>query len=90
MYLGAFIESFATLLCRLASRAISELGPRFSTVYDSFIGTSFVVAGGILDKLLNATKCFLLIAISYICSFQLFGRLLQSGSGNIIKMGLSW
>lgn len=90
VYLGAFIEGVATLLCRLASRAIGELGPKFSTIYESFIGTSLVVAGGNLDKIMYAFKCCLLIAISYISSFQLFGRLLQSGIGNIIEMGLSW
>lgn len=45
VYLGAFIEGFATLLCRLASRALAELGPRHTSVLDSFIGTSLVIAG---------------------------------------------
>lgn len=44
-YLGAFIEMIATLLCRLASRALSELGPRHASIIDSFVGTSLVVAG---------------------------------------------
>lgn len=44
-YLGAFIEGFATLLCRLASRTIADLGMRHATFIDSFIGTSLVVAG---------------------------------------------
>ncbi|XP_053961881.1 aquaporin-11 [Anastrepha obliqua] len=43
-YLGAAIEGFATLLCRLASKALSEKEPKFSTIIDSFIGTSLVVA----------------------------------------------
>lgn len=44
-YLGAVIEGVATLLCRLASRALGELGPRHAPIIDSFIGTSLVVAG---------------------------------------------
>ena len=44
-YLGAFIEGFATLCCRLASKVISEKDARFGAFIDSFIGTSLVVAG---------------------------------------------
>lgn len=44
-YLGAFIEGMATLLCRLASRTIADLGIRHATFIDSFVGTSLVVAG---------------------------------------------
>lgn len=47
-YLGAAIECVATLLCRLASRALGELGPRHASIIDSFIGTSLVVAGKFL------------------------------------------
>lgn len=43
-YLGAFIEGIATLLCRIASKTIAELNPKFSSLIDSFIGTSLVVA----------------------------------------------
>ncbi|XP_016957806.1 aquaporin-11 [Drosophila biarmipes] len=43
-YLGAVIEGVATLLCRLASKTISEKEPRFGSYIDSFIGTSLVVA----------------------------------------------
>ena len=44
-YFGAAIECLATLLCRLASKSISELAPKHATIIDSFIGTSLVVAG---------------------------------------------
>lgn len=44
-YLGAAIEGLATLLCRLASKTLSEKGPKFCSIIDSFIGTSLVVAG---------------------------------------------
>lgn len=43
-YLGAFIEGFSVLLCRLASRTIADLGMRHAPFIDSFIGTSLVVA----------------------------------------------
>ncbi|PNF16062.1 hypothetical protein B7P43_G04583 [Cryptotermes secundus] len=41
---GAAIEGTATCLCRIASNALSEFKPRFSTAIDSFISTSLVVA----------------------------------------------
>lgn len=47
-YLGAFIEGLSTLLCRLASRTIADLGVRHSTLIESFLGTSLVVAGNYL------------------------------------------
>jgi aquaporin rerated protein, invertebrate len=42
---GALIEGIATLLCRLASKTLSEKSPKHATILDSFIGTSLVVAG---------------------------------------------
>ncbi|CAH2983938.1 unnamed protein product [Chilo suppressalis] len=41
---GAVVEGVATCLCRLASKALGDLNPRFSTAIDAFIGTSLVVA----------------------------------------------
>lgn len=41
---GVIIEGIATCLCRLASRSLSDINPRFATTIDSFIGTSLVVA----------------------------------------------
>ncbi|GAB0092984.1 Aquaporin [Sergentomyia squamirostris] len=49
-YLGAVIEGIATLLCRLASKSLSELGPKHAPLIDSFIGTSLVVA--VVSKIL--------------------------------------
>ncbi|XP_001360767.2 aquaporin-11 isoform X1 [Drosophila miranda] len=43
-YLGAVIEGVATLLCRLASKTLSDKEPKFASYIDSFIGTSLVVA----------------------------------------------
>lgn len=42
---GAVVEGIATCLCRLASKSLGDLNPRFATAIDSFIGTSLVVAG---------------------------------------------
>lgn len=42
---GALIEGVATFLCRIVSKSIAELEPRFGGVIDAFIGTSLVVAG---------------------------------------------
>ncbi|XP_045775203.1 aquaporin-11 isoform X3 [Maniola jurtina] len=41
---GAIVEGVATCICRLASRSLSDLNPRYATAIDSFIGTSLVVA----------------------------------------------
>lgn len=63
-YLGAFIEGLATLLCRLASRSIADLGLRHATVIDSFIGTSLVVAGK--EKIIYPTLFAPLFIYSFI------------------------
>ncbi|EFX67799.1 aquaporin-11-like [Daphnia pulex] len=41
---GALIEGVATFLCRIVSKLIAEIEPRFGGVLDAFIGTSLVVA----------------------------------------------
>ncbi|KOB79337.1 Aquaporin-12, partial [Operophtera brumata] len=41
---GAVVEGVATCMCRLASKSLGDLNPRFATAIDSFIGTSLVVA----------------------------------------------
>ncbi|XP_073961455.1 aquaporin isoform X2 [Choristoneura fumiferana] len=41
---GAVVEGIATCLCRLASKSLGVLNPRFASAIDSFIGTSLVVA----------------------------------------------
>nr|BAQ25600.1 Lhip1 aquaporin [Belgica antarctica] len=57
---GAFVEGVATLLCRLASKTLSEKNPKFTTALDSFIGTSLVVAafnysGGYFNPVLSTS-----------------------------------
>ncbi|XP_037875962.1 aquaporin-12 isoform X1 [Bombyx mori] len=42
---GAIVEGIATCLCRLVSKSLGDLNPRFATAIDAFIGTSLVVAG---------------------------------------------
>ncbi|XP_063227405.1 aquaporin-11-like [Bacillus rossius redtenbacheri] len=41
---GIIVEGVATCLCRLTSRAICDLEPKFGAAIDSFVGTSLVVA----------------------------------------------
>ncbi|XP_054267794.1 aquaporin-11-like [Macrosteles quadrilineatus] len=60
---GAIIEGIATCLCRLASRAIGEVGPKYAAAYDSFVGTSLVVAafnysGGYFNPVLASALKF--------------------------------
>jgi len=41
---GAVIEGVATLLCRLTSKYLGDLNPKYAAQIDSFVGTSLVVA----------------------------------------------
>jgi len=41
---GALIEGAATFLCRIVSRMISEIEPRFGGAIDALVGTSLVLA----------------------------------------------
>lgn len=56
---GAVVEGVATCLCRLASRSLSDLNPRYATAIDSFIGTSLVVAGEFF--LINLCVAFIVL-----------------------------
>ena len=44
MLYGAIIEGVATLLCRLTSKYLGDLEPKYASAIDSFIATSLVVA----------------------------------------------
>ncbi|XP_077287849.1 aquaporin isoform X3 [Arctopsyche grandis] len=44
MFYGAIVEGIATCICRLSSKSLGDLSPKFATAIDSFIGTSLVVA----------------------------------------------
>ncbi|XP_077260929.1 aquaporin [Temnothorax americanus] len=41
---GALVECVATCMCRVVSRVLGDLNPRFSTIIDAFVGTFLVVA----------------------------------------------
>lgn len=56
---GAVIEGVATFLCRVVSKKIAEIEPRFGGVLDAAIGTSLVIAGMSWYKLIN-TNTFLI------------------------------
>jgi hypothetical protein len=45
MLYGAVVECIATCMCRVASKALSDMNPNYGPAIDSFIGTSLVVAG---------------------------------------------
>jgi len=54
------VEGIATLLCRLASKTLSEKNPKYSNILDSFVGTSLVVAafnysGGYFNPVLSTS-----------------------------------
>lgn len=66
------IEGVATLLCRLASKALSENNPKHASAIDSFIGTSLVVAGNIKSHPLTSTIA-LIITIYFLQAFQFSG-----------------
>lgn len=70
--IGAVIEGVATLLCRLASKALSENNPKHASIIDSFIGTSLVVAGNIKSHPLTST-IGLIILIYFLKAFQFSG-----------------
>ncbi|XP_011253414.1 aquaporin-11 [Camponotus floridanus] len=42
--IGTLVECIATCICRVVSRVLADLNPRFSTVIDAFVGTALVVA----------------------------------------------
>jgi hypothetical protein len=76
---GAVIEGFATLLCRLASKTLADKNPKYANIFDSFIGTSLVVAGNLKmgrlpKKIMQILYFFLkdLLKISLNPNFQNF------------------
>ncbi len=46
---GALIEGVATLICRLVGKYLEETEPKYAAAIDSFISTSLVVAGIIIE-----------------------------------------
>ena len=44
MLYGAIIEGVATLLCRLTTRYLGDLEPKYASAIDSFVATALVVA----------------------------------------------
>lgn len=98
---GALVECVATCMCRVVSRMLGDLNPRFSTVIDAFVGTSLVVAGRrmflyssyILSIFFTTWKdgrvCIVDPWYTMYFSFQLHRRLLQSCTGDFFKIRLS-
>lgn len=47
---GFLIECVLTCACRLVSRALGEIEPKFASAIDSFFATSMVVLGELNDR----------------------------------------
>lgn len=45
VFLGFLIECVLTCACRIVSRALGELEPKFASAIDSFFATSMVILG---------------------------------------------
>lgn len=90
---GALIEGIATLLCRLASKTLSEKNPKFTTVLDSFIGTSLVVAGKELKRLIGFRHrrvtwvMLILISVFYFEAFNYSGGYFNPVLSTSLKWG---
>lgn len=93
---GAVVEGIATLLCRLASKALSEKSPKFATLLDGFIGTSLVVAGmdarrclSHLGRRLVRFTLFVLISVFYFEAFNYSGGYFNPVLSTSLKWGCS-
>jgi aquaporin rerated protein, invertebrate len=94
---GAVVEGIATLLCRLASKALSEKSPKFTTLLDSFIGTSLVVAGkdhvshGLMhfSHRLVTWTLIVLISVFYFEAFNYSGGYFNPVLSTSLKWGCS-
>lgn len=86
------MECIATCMCRVVSRVLSDLNPRFSMVIDAFVGTALVVAGwriNISDDIKMSQFVFtIFFTYTVYFSFQLYRWLLQSRFGDFSKIRL--
>ena len=53
VYLGFLIEGLLTCACRIVSRTLGEIEPKFASAIDSFFATSMVVLGMFIYKFFN-------------------------------------
>lgn len=64
------IEGVATFLCRIVSKSIAELEPRFGGTMDAFIGTALVVAGNIYSLLTKYILFYSLLCCILACDYS--------------------
>ena len=92
---GAIVEGIATLLCRLASKTLTEKNPKYTTVLDSFIGTSLVVAGKEFKRLILLRHhhvtwlIIVLISLFYFEAFNYSGGYFNPVLSTSLKWGCS-
>lgn len=89
---GALVEGVATLLCRLASKTLSEKNPKFTTVLDSFVGTSLVVAGKEFKRLIWFRHHHIAWLTIVLMSFFYFEAFNYSGGyfNPVLSTSLKW
>lgn len=89
---GAVIEGIATLLCRLASKTLSEKSPKYTTIIDSFVGTSLVVAGKELKRLILLRHHHITWLMIVLTSFFYFEAFNYSGGyfNPVLSTSLKW
>lgn len=92
---GALVEGVATLLCRLASKTLSEKNPKFTSALDSFVGTSLVVAGKEFKRLIwfrhhhIAWLTIVLMSLFYFEAFNYSGGYFNPVLSTSLKWGCS-
>jgi aquaporin rerated protein, invertebrate len=86
------VEGIATLLCRLASKTLSEKSPKYTTILDSFIGTSLVVAGKQTSSLIQLRHHHITWLMILLTSFFYFEAFNYSGGyfNPVLSTSLKW
>ena len=80
---GFLFECILTCLCRLMSRGLGELEPKFASAIDSFFGTSMVIVG----KFMELTFCrHLTTKILFFSAFNYSGGYFNPA----LATGLKW
>lgn len=86
------VEGIATLLCRLASKTLSEKNPKYTTILDSFVGTSLVVAGKELKRVISLRHHHITWVVIVLISFFYFEAFNYSGGyfNPVLSTSLKW
>lgn len=89
---GALVECAATCVCRIVSRGLAELEPRFGTILDAFVGTSMVVAafdysGGYFNPALASALKYGCLGTSAVDHFIVYWVGAIVGSVGALRLG---